>query len=676
MMMLKGWGCPKVLRISLLVILLISCFEAAPRIAAASDCGPEIVCHEALVKFSRRLSASDIQDILQRHGAVTVRQFHHLRLYHLSLPDSGETAGQVEALAREFGVLQVSPNWIVYAQILPNDPEFDELWGMHNVGTPEADIGMDAIWDNFTDASSVLVAVIDSGVNYNHPDLAANMWTNPGEIAGNGLDDDGNGFIDDVHGFDFRNNDSNPMDDHGHGTHVSGTLGAVGNNGIGVAGVAWKAQIMAVKFLSAGASGNLSDAIAGIEYALDNGAMILNNSWGGGGFDHGLFSVVLDSDAAGTIFVAAAGNNGSDIEQNTFYPAGYDSPNVISVASIHENDGLSGFSNYGKTKVDLAAPGSNVYSTTRNGSYGQMSGTSMATPHVSGAAALLWSQFPTLSHRQIIQILLQGVVHKNYLEDITVTEGLLSFPGSLAIASDSDNETPIANAGPDQGAAVGELVTLQGSATDADNDFPLLFEWGLSVPPGSQSQLNDPLDPTPSFLPDREGTYTATLVVSDFISSSVADSAVITIDGVNVPPPVAVIKARGFDPQTSQSVALGSGIPTEVGRPVTLDGSESEGVFSYLMVFQWDVVEKPLNSVAALNDPEEDITSLTPEVPGTYTVRLIVEDGFHESFADFSFVAALPEETDTEQPSEPAPPPSDPQVPSQASGGCSLHKSR
>lgn len=660
------------------VFLLAGCLVASfPRpIYAQSQCPGDFVCDEALVKVSRLLSPRDFQEILSDHGAVILDRYPHLRLYHIAFQEGGDTLENIASLSAEPGILRVSPNWTVHAQLLPNDPSFGLLWGMDNNGqtggVPGVDVGMESFWDQATDCSNVTVAVIDTGIDYNHPDLASNIWTNPGEIPDNGVDDDGNGFIDDVHGYDFRNHDGDPMDDHRHGTHVAGTIAAVGNNGTGVSGMCWTAKIMAVKFLSASASGTISDAIAGIEYAVANGAAILNNSWGGGGFDSGLLAAILDSDAVGTIFTAAAGNNGADIDVSPFYPAAYDSPNVVSVASIHQDDGLSSFSNYGNNNVDLGAPGSEIYSTLRNGTYGYMSGTSMATPHVSGAAALLWSNFPALSHRQIIQILFQSVAPKDYMVDTSSTDGILNLPNAYALASDPTNQAPVANAGGDQTAAVGDTVQLQGSATDGDGDFPLIFEWELTVPTGSQSGLDDPFGQTPTFVPDQLGDYTATLKVYDLISSSLPDAAVIHVDSANVPPPTVIIHGTGFDPETQKSVELGSGIPTEVGRPVTLDGSDSDGVFPYLLVFEWSLVEEPLGAVTTLNDPGNENIQYVPDVAGTYTLRLTVEDGFNESFAEFSFVAS-----EVQPASEP---PAGPQGPGGTTAdptggkGCSLNR--
>lgn len=278
----------------------------------------------------------------------------------------------------------------------PNDPRFSSLYGLTKIGAPTA-------WDRTTGSSSIIVGVIDTGIDYNHPDLAANIWRNTREIAGNGIDDDGNGYRDDSMGWDFANNDSNPMDDNGHGTHVAGTIGAVGNNGVGVAGVAWNVKLMPLKFLSASGSGSLSSAISAINYAVQNGAKILNNSWGGGGYSTALNDAISRARAAGVIFVAAAGNESNNNDTNPSYPANYNFDNVVSVAATDSNDRLASFSNYGATSVDIAAPGVGILSTTPNNTYSSFSGTSMATPHVAGAAALVWAANPSWTYSQVIQ---------------------------------------------------------------------------------------------------------------------------------------------------------------------------------------------------------------------------------------------------------------------------------
>jgi subtilisin family serine protease len=224
-------------------------------------------------------------------------------------------------------VVYIEPNYVVRAiETIPNDPRFDELWGMHNTGqtggTPDADIDAPEAWD-LAKNSDVLVGVIDTGVDYNHVDLSTNIFVNAGEIAGNNIDDDGNGFVDDVRGWDFINNDNNPIDDNGHGTHVSGTIGAIGNNGVGVVGVCWTVKIMPLKFLDAGGFGNTGDAIEAVEYATMMGAKLTSNSWGGGGFSQGLFDAIQAAGNAGALFIAAAGNASSNNDNFPFFPASY-----------------------------------------------------------------------------------------------------------------------------------------------------------------------------------------------------------------------------------------------------------------------------------------------------------------------------------------------------------------
>ncbi|MCX7046543.1 MAG: S8 family serine peptidase [Candidatus Sumerlaeota bacterium] len=298
-------------------------------------------------------------------------------------------------------------------ETIPNDPRFAELWGMRNTGqtggTPGADISAAKAWDLQQGSRDVIVAVIDTGVDYTHPDLAANIWINTGEIPGNGIDDDGNGFVDDIYGYDFANGDANPMDDHGHGTHCSGTIGGVGNNGMGVAGVNWNVRIMAMKFLDAGGSGSTADAISCIQYATRMGANVMSNSWGGSPFEQSLMDAITAADGAGILFIAAAGNDSTNNDVTPHYPSSYDCPNIIAVLATDSYDALAGFSCWGPTTVDLGAPGVDILSCQPGGGYQLMSGASMATPHVSGAAALVWAANRGMTHLQVKNILMSTV---------------------------------------------------------------------------------------------------------------------------------------------------------------------------------------------------------------------------------------------------------------------------
>ena len=331
-------------------------------------------------------------------------------------------------------------NYKQYLTVFPNDPRFDDLWGMHNTGqtggTADADIDAPEAWDISTGSPDVIVGVIDTGVDYNHEDLAANIWSNPGEIAGNGIDDDGNGFVDDVHGINAITGSGDPMDDHDHGTHCSGTIGGVGNNNIGVAGVSWQVKIIGLKFLDSAGYGDTADAITCINYAvaLKNSGVnirVLSNSWGGGPFSQALEDAIWDANNVGIVFTAAAGNYTSNNDTSPYYPATYDVPNVVAVASTDHNDNISSFSNYGATTVDLGAPGTSILSTVIGNSYAYFNGTSMATPHVSGAAALFLSVNDQLTVAEIKTLLMDYGDPVSALVGKTVTGKRLNVYNSL-----------------------------------------------------------------------------------------------------------------------------------------------------------------------------------------------------------------------------------------------------
>ena len=354
-------------------------------------------------------------------------------LWQVHLPENVSVETALETYRRDASVMFAEPDYIIQLTATPNDSLFGSLWGLNNTGqsggTFDADIDAVEAWNTTTGSRSTIVAVIDTGVDYTHPDLAANIWLNTDEVAGNGLDDDGNGYIDDLHGFDFVNNDGDPMDDQNHGTHVAGTIGAVSNNGSGVVGVNWNVQIMALKFLSASGSGFTSDAVRALDYAVANGAHLSNNSWGGGGASSAMNSAISRARNAGHIFVAAAGNNGSNNDSNGHYPSNYTQDNVISVAATDRNDRLASFSNFGATTVDLAAPGVSILSTVAGGGYASYSGTSMATPHVAGVVALVHSQHPNWSHTQIINQVL------NTVDPVVSLQGRVQTGGRLNAAA-------------------------------------------------------------------------------------------------------------------------------------------------------------------------------------------------------------------------------------------------
>lgn len=358
----------------------------------------------------------------------------------LDLPEDVTPDAAIAAVQTSQEVEFAEYDYLVHAlELLPDDPFFPELWGLDNIGqlggTIDADIDAPAAWQITTGNQNFVVAVIDSGIDVNHPDLAPNLWVNPDEIAGNGIDDDGNNFVDDVHGVSFCPGGSTNLADEGnHGTHVAGTIGARGDNGIGVAGVNWNVQIMTLKFLCGSAGvGATSNAIAALNYALSKGVKLSNNSWGGGGVSAGLSNAISNAQAQGHIFVAAAGNSGVNTDLNPHYPSALPNDNIIAVAALNRGDGLASFSNFGLDTVDLAAPGVEIKSTTPGNNFSTFNGTSMAAPHVTGVAALLWGHLPQLSASQVIARIIDSGDFAPSLDSTTVSGKRLNAFGALTL---------------------------------------------------------------------------------------------------------------------------------------------------------------------------------------------------------------------------------------------------
>ena len=388
--------------------------------------GQNCLAGQVIVKFKPGIELAESNTLQANCGACIIGSNNSLGMQLWQT--QGSVADFIATHSSNPMIEYIEPNYTISLQgTVPNDPNINQLWGLNNTGqtggTADADIDAPEAWDIQT-GNNVVVGVIDTGVDYNHPDLAANIWTNPGEIAGNGIDDDNNGYIDDIHGWDFVNNDADPFDDYGHGTHVAGTIAAVGNNGIGVSGVSWSAQIMPLKFLGASGSGSTFDAIQALNYATMMGVKVTNNSWGGGSYSQALYDAIAAAGNAGSLFIAAAGNNyGKNNDINPSYPASYNLSNIIAVAATDHNDNLSTFSNYGPTSVDLGAPGSSIYSTLPGNGYGFNSGTSMATPHVTGVASLIWAQDPTLSAQDVKNKILNSVDPIRSLQGKTLSGG-------------------------------------------------------------------------------------------------------------------------------------------------------------------------------------------------------------------------------------------------------------
>ncbi len=370
----------------------------------------EVVEGEFIVKFSEGIGSDSA---LASVGGKRLQDFPTIGAQLWQIEEEGNNRKSIRSklsrLRNDSRIEYVEPNYIIKLDQAPNDPYFpDKMWALKKIMAPEA-------WAFHQSKIKVIIAIIDTGVDYNHPDLALNMWINRGEIAGNQIDDDNNGYIDDVYGYDFFNGTSDPIDDNFHGTHCAGTIAAVANNNIGIAGVTGNAQIMALKFQNAKGYGTMAAAISAIEYARKMGAKIINASWGWEAGGQALKEAIEKSKEEGILVVASAGNRQEDIDDRPHYPASYDLDNIISVAATEPNDKLAQFdfggSNYGQNSVDLGAPGFNIYSTVPptleffdcsfQGCYTSLSGTSMATPHVTGVAALLWSVQPELTYQQV-----------------------------------------------------------------------------------------------------------------------------------------------------------------------------------------------------------------------------------------------------------------------------------
>lgn len=310
------------------------------------------------------------------------------------------------------------------------DPDLAKLYGLAKISAEDA-------WLTTRGSANVVVADIDTGVDYNHKDLINNVWRNPNEIPGDGIDNDKNGFVDDVVGYDFRDKDARPFDDNQHGSHTSGTIAATGGNGVGISGVAQRSSIMVLRFLGgAQGSGTSEDAIRSIDYATANGAQIMSNSWGGGGFSQALLDSIKKANDKGILFVAASGNASANNDKTANYPSNYDVPNVLAVAATDSGDKMASFSNFGVTQVDLAAPGVNILSTVPGNRYAQFSGTSMATPHVAGAAALLLSAFPNMKATDLKAVLMESVDQVPSLDGKVVTGGRLNVAKALEMAKE------------------------------------------------------------------------------------------------------------------------------------------------------------------------------------------------------------------------------------------------
>lgn len=442
-------------------ILIVACQQndvllenntSATSHSAARVTAGNTVPNELLIKFKNGVSSSKKAEILDKLSAKVKE-----KILTKMMEKTGDTEGitlvelpiaAFEALSKtkEFGEIEYAePNYIYTHDAASNDPYFTNgsLWGMYGPSSsPANQFGSQAAqaWaGGHTGSSAVYIGIIDEGYMYAHQDIAANAGVNPNEIAGNGKDDDGNGLIDDVYGWDFAGNNNTVFDGTGddHGTHVAGTIGGKGANGIGVAGVCWNVKLLSAKFLGSN-GGTTANAIKAVDYFTflkTKGVNIVatNNSWGGGGFSQALQDAIGRANTAGILFIAAAGNNSSNNDATANYPSNYSNPNIIAVAALTSTGGLASFSNYGATQVDLGAPGAAIYSSIPASSKGKIissyasySGTSMATPHVTGAVALYAASNPSASAAAIKNAILSTAVATPSLAGKCVTGGRLN----------------------------------------------------------------------------------------------------------------------------------------------------------------------------------------------------------------------------------------------------------
>ncbi len=418
---------------------------------------PEFVPGEMLVHFKAGASAVSRGAAMRSANAAAAEKIHTGAMRRAGdgeglvlMRTSMAVPAAIAAMKASGAVDYAEPNWVYHHNAVSNDTYYTNgsLWGMYGPATtPANQYGSQAAaaWaGGKTDCSNVYVGIIDEGYFYGHTDLAANVGTNPGEATGvAGVDDDGNGLVDDVYGWDFDGNNSSVFDGVGddHGTHVAGTIGGVGGNGTGVAGVCWSVKLMDAKFLGRN-GGTTANAVKAVDYFTDlktrHGINLVatSNSWGGGGFSQALGDAIGRANSANILFVAAAGNSTLNCETSSCYPASYANANVIAVASITNTGAISSFSNYGSTTIDIGAPGSGIWSTVPVSSKGKIasgyasySGTSMATPHVSGAAALYAAYHPGSTASQIKAAIMTSAVPTASLNGKVVSNGRLNVSG-------------------------------------------------------------------------------------------------------------------------------------------------------------------------------------------------------------------------------------------------------
>jgi subtilisin family serine protease len=544
---------------SLLVMLTLAASPALLGQSAAAQHAkrPQFVPQQLLVKFKAGTPDSIRAQIHRGVGASVLRRFNaDPRLEHVRIPAGEDLDSAMAYYSTRADVQYVQKDFIYHVvDNVPNDPGFGQQWAWKNTLTganPLASVNATEAWGKTTGRFSVVVADIDSGVDYTHPELGLNIWTNPAEAGLNcsdGVDNDADGYVDDCRGWNFWSGTNDPMDDFGHGTHTSGTIGALTNNALGVAGANWDVQIMPLKFTDNQGNGTTALAVQALDYAVAHGATISNNSWGyygGTGFDFALRDAIKRAGVAGHLFITAAGNGdgvtGTDDDSVPFYPCDFskydpvnnpDPPtNIICVAATDSNDGLAGFSNFGSTTVQLGAPGVGILSTyfdqTQGHIYAFASGTSQAAPHVAGGAALLKACNPSLSSAAIQNILLSTARPDVALTGKTTTGGVVNYQAALNDSRVGDcgpaptGSAPVANAGGSYNSNFKKPIQFDGTGSSDAGGQLLLYFWDFGD--GTYG-----VGPNPSHQYQSRGTFTATLTVRDNLGAEASQTATVNV---------------------------------------------------------------------------------------------------------------------------------------------------
>ncbi len=546
-------------------------------IAAQPTPGAAYKPGELIIKYREGAVASASDKLHRRHGSQKISEFKMYRLEHLKVKAGQSVQEAITAFEADPDVSYAEPNYIVHKMVVPYDTYWNNLWGMNKINATNG-------WDNGIGSPAVVIGTIDTGVDYNHPDLAANIWTG----------------TDGSHGYNAITHTYNPLDDAGHGTHVAGTIGAAGNNGIGVAGVNWQVKIMACKFLDSTGSGSVAGAIECLNYfkkqkSAGVNIVATNNSWGGVNYSQALYDAI--NAQREILFVAAAGNNATDNDIIASYPANYELPNIISVAATDSVDALASFSQYGRRTVDVAAPGVNIYSTLRNNSYGYYSGTSMATPHVTGLAGLIKAADPDADWRIIKNLILSSGDNVLSLSTRTLTGKRINVYNALTCTDSRVMEAiryPAAF-------TVGSAATLSALSITCGNPAGPVT---ATISSGEVVTLND--DGISPDMASGDGLFTAAFTPSRSVESVVFLSPSGSETITYLPPPVSVTVASL--PGATTGVIYSANL-TATGGVSPYSWSVSAGVFP-----------------AGLSLSSSGVISGTPTTVGTYGFIVKVTD--------------------------------------------------